>query len=82
MSRIPEKIDSKYRYVLLASKRAEQLVEGAMPKETGDGQKPTRVAMAEIAGDKVAWDYGPAEEPEEEVAEELVAAGESTESDG
>ena len=77
MSRFPERIDSKYRYVLLASKRAEQLVEGAMPKETGEKDKPTRVAMAEIAADKVAWDYGPAEEPEEEVAEELVEATEA-----
>lgn len=78
MRRIPEKIDSKYRYVLLASQRAEQLVNGAAAKSEGRSPKPTRVGMREVAKDLVDWDYGPAEVPEEEVAEGGVD-GESTE---
>ncbi len=69
MVQIPEKIDSKYRFVLLASKRAEQLVEGA-PAKDDDAEKPTRQGMSEIADDRIEWDYGPAEEPE--VASEAV----------
>ncbi len=67
MVHIPENIDSKYRFVLLASKRAEQLVEGAPPKEDVDLDKPTRQGMSEIAEELIEWDYGPAEEPEEAV---------------
>lgn len=81
MSQIPERIDSKYRYVLLASKRAEQLVEGALPKGQSVPGKPTRVAMSEISGDLVEWDYGPAEEPEGEGAEELATVGVGDESE-
>ncbi len=66
MQEIPEKIDSKFRFVLLASKRAEQFMRGAQPKITRPGAKPTRVAMEEIFAEAVGWDYGPAEE---EVAE-------------
>ena len=32
MEGLPEGIDSKFRYVLLVSKRAEQLIQGAAPK--------------------------------------------------
>jgi len=60
MDRIPDKIDSRFRYVLLAAERAEQLMRGGSAKiETGE-IKPTRVAMNEISSDLIAWDYGPA----------------------
>ena len=74
MSRVPERVDSKYRYVLLASKRAEQLVEGAAPKREAGKGKPTRVAMSEITGDMVDWDYGPAVAPEVEIEAEPADA--------
>ena len=67
MDRIPERIDSKYRYVLLASQRAEQLVQGAMPKAESESPKPTRIALQEITDNAIEWDYGPAEETEVEV---------------
>ncbi len=69
MRKIPEKIDSKFRFVLLASTRAEQIMRGAMPKVDMPAAKPTRAAMEEVLADKVGWDYGP-----EQVAE---AAGEA-----
>jgi DNA-directed RNA polymerase omega subunit len=83
MQDYPERIDSKYRFVLLAANRAEQLIRGASPKEReeADASKLTRVAMMEVAEDRVAWDYGPAEEPVEEVAVETETeetAGEDT----
>ncbi|MFP5247031.1 MAG: DNA-directed RNA polymerase subunit omega [Thermoanaerobaculia bacterium] len=32
MEGLPEGIDSRFRYVLLVSKRAEQLIQGAQPR--------------------------------------------------
>ena len=68
--RYPERIDSKFRYVLLAAERAEALMRGARPKLEAEGLKAGRVAMEEIRTDAVEWDYGPA--PEEAAAEEAV----------
>ncbi|MCP4203015.1 MAG: DNA-directed RNA polymerase subunit omega [bacterium] len=66
MLKYPDKIDSKFRFVLLSATRAEQLVRGAKPKtESGPG-KPSRVAMKEIRRELIDWDYGPAPEPQEE----------------
>ncbi len=77
MVHIPERIDSKYRFVLLASKRAEQIVEGAPPEDDYAAEKPTRQGMYEVADDRVQWDYGPGEESEEaaEAAEGEASAG-------
>ncbi len=74
MERLPEKIDSKFRYVLLAAQRAEQMMRGARPKvvEMGGELKPTRIAMEEISKDLVEWNYGPPPEPEP-LEEELAA---------
>ncbi len=64
-------IDSKFRYVLVAARRAEYLMRGARPKnDASQGGKPTRVAMGEIDGDLVAWGIGPA--PVEPAAEEAA----------
>ena len=59
-----EQYDSKFRFVLLASNRAEQLVRGARPKIEGASKKPTRMAMEELTGGRVPWAYGPAPAPE------------------
>jgi len=71
LERIPEKIDSKFRFVLLAAERAEQMLRGARPKIDMGELKPTRIAMMEISNDLVEWDYGPAPEA---VAETEIAA--------
>ncbi len=59
----PEKVDSKFRFVLLAARRAEQMVRGARPKIDHVSRKPTRRAMAEIQAEAVNWDYGPEPQP-------------------
>ncbi len=64
MQRIPEKIDSKFRSVLLASHRAEQIMRGALPKVEKPGAKLTRIAMEEVLTDKIGWEYGPEEAPQ------------------
>lgn len=69
MDRMPERIDSKFRFVLLAAERAEQMLRGARPKLEIPDKKATRIAMHEIANDLVEWDFGPAPEPVVEEAD-------------
>jgi len=55
MEGLPEGVDSKFRYVLLVSKRAEQLIQGAQPKTKPRHAKPTRIAMEEVEKNVVKW---------------------------
>lgn len=66
MMMFPEKIDSKFRFVLLAARRAEDMMRGATPKVTTP-PKFTSAAMREIGEDLVQWDYGV---PETEAGDE------------
>jgi hypothetical protein len=68
------KVDSKFRFILLAARRAEQVMRGARPKIQYRSAKVARGAMEEILGNAVAWDYGPAPLPQPTEAE---AAGEA-----
>lgn len=68
MDKIPDRIDSKFRFVLLSAARAEQMIQGASAKSEGDSPKVTRVAMDEITSDAIDWDYGPAPDAEVEEA--------------
>lgn len=62
MYKLPEDIESKYKFVTLASKRAEQLQAGAPARVVTAGRKFTVVAQAEVAeGEVDVW------EPEEEI---------------
>lgn len=66
MTTIPDKIDSKFRYVLLAARRAEDMMRGATPKVTTP-PKFTSAAMREIKENLVNWEYGA---PESEAGDE------------
>lgn len=66
----PPVIDSKFRLVLLAANRAEQIMRGARPKVEAGKKKSVRVAMDEIRNDLVDWGYGPPPQEEEQPAEE------------
>ncbi|PYQ29882.1 MAG: DNA-directed RNA polymerase subunit omega [Acidobacteria bacterium] len=55
MEGMPEGIDSKFRYVLLVSKRAEQLIQGAQARIRSRHAKPTRVAMEEVEKNVIKW---------------------------
>jgi DNA-directed RNA polymerase omega subunit len=66
MYKLPEDLESKYSFVTLASKRAEQLQTGARPRVAASDRKFTVVAQAEVAeGAVTVW------EPEDE---EILAA--------
>ncbi len=59
MAELPEGVDSRFRYVLLVAKRAEQLIQGSMAKVKSRHAKPTRIAMEEIAKDTIKWQLTP-----------------------
>lgn len=79
LDKLPEQIDSKFRFVLLAAHRAEQMMRGARPRveEKAEKAKVTRAAMQEILDGLVQWDYGPS--PEEEPEESVEAGDEDAE---
>ena len=64
MEGLPEGVDSRFRYVLLVSKRAEQLIQGAQARLKSKYAKPTRIAMDEVNHQQVNWQLAPpVEEP-------------------
>ena len=68
------KVDSKFRFILLAARRAEQVMRGARPKLHYKTPKVARGAMDEILADAVAWDYGPPPAPEPATGEQPADA--------
>lgn len=70
MFKLPETIQSKYEFVTLAAKRAEQLQSGALPRVERATNKVTVIAQEEVAGGLVAPVDPDAEVPEEETEEE------------
>ena len=57
MFKLPEHIESKYRFVMLSALRAEQLQAGALPRIDAVSRKATVVAQEEVAEGAVqAWD--------------------------
>ena len=51
-------IESKFRLVHIASRRAEQLMLGARPKLETKHTKYSRIALDEVAGGLVKWQLG------------------------
>lgn len=76
MERMPERIDSKFRFVLLAAQRAEQIMRGSRPKVDMGDLRTTRIAMEEVINDLVEWDFGPAPEVQPIVESGLPEAAE------
>ena len=64
MSKIPDSIGSKYRFIILAAERAKQLQSNARPKLKTRSTKPAQIAMQEIEQDLVSFEITPFFEPE------------------
>ncbi len=80
-------IDSKYRFIILAAKRAKQLLKGAKPKIESRSRNPIRIAQAEVRGGLVEYEIIPARMEDIPEREERVFVGggipdEAVESDG
>ncbi len=59
METLPDGVYSRFRYVLLVSKRAEQLIQGSMPKIETASRKPTKVARLELSAGAFHWEMTP-----------------------
>lgn len=65
MDVLPKGVESRFRYVLLIAKRAEQLIQGAQSKIKSRHSKPTRVAMEEVNREQIKWQLSAPVETEE-----------------
>lgn len=80
-------IDSKYRFIILAAKRAKQLLKGAKPKIQGKSKSLIRIAQAEVRSGLIEYEIIPTRMDEVPEREERVFVGggvpdEAVESDG
>jgi DNA-directed RNA polymerase omega subunit len=67
---LPKDVDSKFRFITVASQRAKQLQNGAKPRVEARSRKPTRIAMQEVLANAVSWEF------KEEAAKAAVPAAE------
>jgi len=68
-------IDSKYRFIILASKRAKQLLKGAKPKIQGRSKSLIRIAQAEVRSGLIDYEIIPTHMDEIPEREERVFVG-------
>lgn len=80
----PSKPDSRFQFVLLAAKRARQLLKGAKPKIKTKSRNPIRIAQEEIKMGLVDFEILASPELPEEVQSEeiLVSEGAGEELEG
>lgn len=64
MYQLPEGVDSTFRFILIAARRAEQLIGGGRARVASRGVKPTSIALEELAAGAVPWRPVTAEEYE------------------
>jgi DNA-directed RNA polymerase subunit omega len=57
---LPKLFDSKFRFILIAAKRARQLQAGARPLVQTPYKKTTKIAMAELEAGLVPFEILPA----------------------
>ena len=74
-----DKVDNRFQLVLVATKRARQLARGAEPFIEWENDKPTVVALREIAEDHVSPSILDEKPEEEAAAEEMLAIPEGAE---
>jgi len=69
------KIDSKYRFIILAAKRAKQLLKGAKPKIQGKSKSLIRIAQAEVRSGLIEYEIIPTRMDDIPEREERVFVG-------
>lgn len=69
-------IDSKFRFVILASKRAKELLKGAKPKIKSKSKNPIRIAQSEVGQGVIDFEILPTVKDEAPELEERVFMGE------
>lgn len=69
-------VDSKFRFVILASKRAKQLLKGAKPKVKAKSRNPIRIAQSEVRAGVIEFEILPTQKEEYQEQEDRVFVGE------
>ena len=59
---LDEKVDSKFRLVIIAAKRSRQLNQGVRPLAQRDTVKPTYIALDELVAGRLEYEVKPFEE--------------------
>ena len=57
-------VDSKFRFVILASKRAKELLRGARPKLETKSKNPIRIAQIEVVQNLISYEITPLQKEE------------------
>jgi len=68
-------VDSKFRFVILASKRAKQLLRGAKPKIKAKSRNPIRIAQSEVRAGVIEFEILPTQKEEYQEQEDRVFVG-------
>jgi len=55
MIELPTEFDSIFRYIVVVSQRAEQIINGAKPRTESRFKKPTLKARDDVDGGEVSW---------------------------
>ena len=55
MIQLPKEFDSVFRYIVVVSQRAEQLIKGARPRTDSRHAKPTLIARDDVEDGQVNW---------------------------
>jgi DNA-directed RNA polymerase omega subunit len=53
---LPKDVDSKFRFITVASQRAKQLQSGAKPRVDTRSRKSTRIAIEEALANAISWE--------------------------
>ena len=56
---LPREVDSKFRFITVASQRAKQLQNGSKPRVATHSRKSTRVAVEEALAGAISWEIRP-----------------------
>jgi DNA-directed RNA polymerase subunit omega len=70
-------VDSKYRFVIIAAKRAKELLRGAKPRLKTKSRNPIRIAQSEVKLGLVDFEVIPSVKDEAPEVEERVFLGEA-----
>ena len=74
-------IDSKFRFVILASKRAKQLLKGAKPKVKAKSRNPIRIAQTEVRQGVVEFEILPTQKEDYQETDDRIFVGEGIPAD-
>ena len=68
-----ESIDSKFRFILIAAKRARQIQGGAKPLIHTSSRKPTRIAQEEVRAGVIGFELIPYVKRDDQLKEAAAA---------